>query len=148
MSKKGTLLKKASIKQLENEINKRRTAKVKELEAKKQEIETEIRKINGIEGDTVVETGINGSVKTLKKSMSKSVVPVVENNESLKDRLVRIGKDRGVHTTTYFLNTLENEGWKSTSAKPYYVVAAALASLEKKNVFRRIEKGSYQLIGE
>lgn len=141
---KGTLLKKASIKQLEHEINKRRVIKVKQLEAKKQEIDNEIREIESIVGDVIVETISNNKSKTLKKSMSKSVVT---NEESLKERLIRLGNDRGVRTTSELLDMLEADGWKSTSPKPYYVVAAALASLEKKNVFRRISKGSYQLVG-
>lgn len=142
---KSTSLKKASIKQLENEISKRRTAKIKELEAKKNQIEKEIRAWSGNSTESVAETMTSGNSKTLKKSMSKNVVV---SEESLKDRLVRIAGDRAVHTTSELLSMLENEGWKSTSAKPYYVVAAALASLEKKNVFRRINKGSYQLVGE
>jgi RNA-binding protein YhbY len=141
---KGTLLKEASIKQLEHEMHKRRVVKVKELEAQKQEIENKIKELANNTGDAVIETINNSKSKTLKKSMSKSVVT---SEESLKDRLVRLGGDRGVRTTNEFLNMLEAEGWKSTSPKPYYVVAAALASLEKKNVFRRISKGSYQLVG-
>jgi RNA-binding protein YhbY len=143
---KGTLLKEASIKQLEHEINKRRVVKVKELEAQKQEIENKIKKLANNSGDAVIETINDGKSKMLKKSMSKTVVTGT-SEESLKDRLIRLGGDRGVRTTNEFLTMLEVEGWKSTSPKPYYVVAAALASLEKKNVFRRISKGSYQLVG-
>lgn len=143
---KSTLLKEASIKQLEHEMNKRRVVKVKELEAQKQKIENKIKELANNSSDAVIETINNGKSKTLKKSMSKTVASNM-SEESLKDRLIRLGADRGVRTTNEFLNMLEVEGWKSTSPKPYYVVAAALASLEKKTVFRRISKGSYQLIG-
>jgi hypothetical protein len=143
---KGTLLKKASLKQLEQEVSKRRTKKVKELEEKKQRIEAEIRDLNGNIIETIIEPKVSGA-KTLKKSMRKNA-PVVVIDEPLKERLVRLARDGGIKTTKYLLSTLEAEGWKSTSARPYYVVAAAMASLEKKNVFRRITKGSYQLVTE
>jgi len=47
-----------------------------------------------------------------------------------------------VRTATQFLTILENDGWKSTSATPYYVVSAQLATLVEKKIFNRVSKGS------
>jgi hypothetical protein len=137
---KGTSLKKISTKQLEREITKR---KVSELEIQKSLIEKKIKSLNGTEN--VVEK-LNKKAKKalkLKKAMHKGRSV---NNISLTSRLITVGSDGATRTTTEYLTALENDGWKSTSAKPYYVVAAALATLEKKNVFRRIAKGSYQWV--
>jgi len=131
-------LKKFSVKQLEQEISRR---KILELEQEKSKIEEEIKVLSGTEEltTTVVPNKIS---KKIKKFMKKDKVV---NDKSLKSQLISIGSDYNVHTTNEFLTVLENSGWKTTSPKPYYVVAAALASLEKKNIFRRITKGSYVL---
>jgi hypothetical protein len=135
-------LKKFSTSKLEQEINKRR---ISELQTQKTMIEAKIKTLSTSTSNNKVEK-LGKPVKKsskLKKVMHKSRVA---GSISLKDRLIAIGSDETVRTATEFLTILENDGWKSTSAKPYYVVSAGLASLAEKNVFRRVSKGSYQLV--
>lgn len=137
----GKSLKKVSTKQLEREITKR---KISDLESQRTTIDQKIKNLTGVE--TTVEKLNNKKSKKsvkIKKAMHKSRSV---NGISLTTRLTTIASDGATRSTNDYLTRLENDGWKSTSAKPYYVVAAALASLEKKNVFRRVEKGSYQLV--
>ena len=136
---KGNSLKKISTKQLKREITKR---EISDLESQKTMIDKKIKSLGG--NEHVVEKLNKKAKKALKvkKAMHKGRSV---NNISLTTRLTTVAADLAVRTTKEYVTALENNGWKSTSAKPYYVVAAALATLEKKNVFRRIEKGSYQL---
>lgn len=140
---KGTSLKKISTKHLEREITKR---KVSELESQKTIIEKKIKSLTGTE-NTVEKLNKKSNKKSSKSTKVKKVMHKSRavNGTSLTTRLSTIAADGATRTTTEYVTALENDGWKSTSAKPYYVVAAALATLATKNVFRRVSKGSYQL---
>jgi len=134
-------LKKFSTVKLELEITKR---KIVELQNQRSSIDDKIKNLSVIEGKVEKLTKPSSKKNTkIKKSMHKGRVA---NGLSLKDRLITIAADSAPRSATEFLAVLDNDGWKSTSPKPYYVVSAGLASLVKKNVFRRVEKGSYQLV--
>ncbi len=148
-------LKNISLKQLEHEINKRKKEKLSELETEKTRIEEKIRSLSGATIGTI-ETLNPKTTKfphaknekpakdgKLKKSMHKARVP---SDKSLRTRLTNIASDGKEHPTADFISSLEKDGWKTTSEKPYYVVAAGLASLEKSGSLRRVSKGVYQKV--
>lgn len=144
---KGTSFKNASIKQLERALQIRKNAKIEELRKECNKIEQKIIELGGsIDTNTtgVVEALVSpNKTPRIKKSMQKTRIL---NDKSLKDHLMNIASDGKARSATDFLTELKNSGWKSQSAKPYYVVAAALAAQEKKNVFRRIDRGTYELV--
>lgn len=154
MPKKSSL-KNVSIKQLEHELNKRKQEKIAELNQEKTAIEEKLRSLTG---NTVTVASSTAHVKLpttalkkahkVKRALHKKVVTKkrILGAQSLKDRVLSIAKDGAERTTNDFISDLTKDGWKSTSAKPYYVVAAALANLEKHKLFRRVAKGKYQIV--
>jgi hypothetical protein len=142
MSKNNTL-KKASIKQLEQELNARKSTKIAELKLEVSKLE---RQINELSPKTVgvIETLPTKKITRLKKSMARGRIV---GKKSLADLLVDIGENAPeTRKINEYKTALEAGGWKSSSPTPYYVVAAALAAQTKKRVFRRVSEGSYELV--
>ncbi len=145
-------LKNFSSVKLEQELNKR---KISELTNQRAIIEDKIKHLNttAVVSNKVEKlvkpTKSVKTIKSVKKKSSKLKKTMHKgravNAISLRDRLMTIASDGIVRNATQFLAILENDGWKSTSAKPYYVISAQLATLADKKLFNRVSKGSYQL---
>jgi uncharacterized protein YdbL (DUF1318 family) len=140
-------LKNASIKQLENELNKRKQAKITELKNKRATIDKEINSLSS-DKSTVKPIRLSDDkprskrLQKVRKAMSRSRVASIK---SLNEHLVSVSKDGVPRSINEFITALEKDGWKSSSNKPYYVVAASLNTLAKKHIFNRVSKGSYAL---
>lgn len=137
-------LKTASIIQLERELNERKLIKISSLTRQREVLDKEILELGG--------TGVTDHkvvVPPTKVIVRKAVKTVTRgrngNGKSLPEMLVEIAADGQSRTADAFIKILQTRGWKTSSAQPYYVVAAALASQEKKKVFERVQKGIYKL---
>lgn len=144
---KNISLKKASVKQLERELTKRRTNKIAELTREKDRIENKLEDLLGstTSKDSTVVTTKQPTLKSsnrVKKSMAKARVV---NEKPLKKRIPEIAADGQVRSTKEYVEALQKAGWKTSSNNPQSVVAAALAELHKENVMRRVEEGRYQI---
>jgi len=144
-----------SFNQIEREYFKRKQEKLVELEKQKSKIDEEIRALSstatGVKPQETIatvnlSTSEKDSKKTARKSMSKNKVIRAVNDKPLKDLLLDIAADNQPRTTSEFLTKLENNGWKTTSAKPYHVIFAQLTTLEKKNLLQRVGRGTYQMV--
>lgn len=136
-------LKTASIIQLERELNERKLIKISSLTRQREVLDKEILELGG--------TGAaDHKVVVPPKVIARKAVKTVTrgrngNGKSLPEMLVEIAADGQSRNADAFIKILQTSGWKTSSAQPYYVVAAALASQEKKKVFERVQKGIYKL---
>lgn len=133
------------ISKLEKELNKYKAVKLARLESERDLISNQIRNLGGANSsdESIKIETISAKRQIVKKSMKR--MPT-NDTIAIKDRLIQIASDKQVRNTNEYLQALEATGWTTTSTKPYYVVATALASLVNKNVFTRVAKGSYQII--
>lgn len=135
-------LKTASIIQLERELKERKLIKISSLTRQREVLDKEILELGG----TVVTDQVVPTTKVIARKAVKTVARGRNGNgKSLPEMLVEIAADGQSRNADAFIKILQTRGWKTSSAQPYYVVAAALASQEKKKVFERVQKGIYKL---